>query len=914
MNTRRGQSRRNGALAGMLSACLLVFVGGAGVWGQAEDLFDSDYLHVVYNIGGNAPVRVYGGRVALDLTTPERWRQVLGELRALGINVTTPLTSYGPQTIYPTEIPDLTQCAGWKERELDGLRMLLDTCQELDIECYPAVWLYRAATPELSGKAIEELIDRYGDSPAFRGIVPPVEASAQGGLASEDFVALALLAKERSPDLTVMDYPNGPFSFEIMQTIMARSLSGQVDIQNVQFHPSDHRWDGDFLFARGLFHLVLGLCPGIRSIVHTHYKYGGGLRWIELDDLYRVHQAATLTATPHGTSIFSFLHAMWGNASSTNLDDPLERRLAWYRGILAVQRIVPYYEDARPANAVAVMIPRHIRESSLSLVGRTYVPLARAGIGAHFFVSDTNLGDHVQGIVVSGLEDCSPEQLRLLQQFVRDGGAACVLHSPTPGMPDELSPRAQRILGVPSLGRWEPVDLDPDFAEKIGLDPATGEMTVTERREVEYGRGAVLLVPAAGSDDGPTVGQATPNTGQTTNSADAAGGIGSVPTVHPLTQWAAERITERTVVEGMGSDFTVDTWHKRDEKTELDLVMFMGTKAGARAESVKVTIPTQRESPSAYLLRPDGVSVLVGTTRDGHLEVTVPALSDEFNALIVTDSTYPFLVPRERLVRCKVGGRVRLAVDVLNSSTRKLTGELRVTVPAGWEAPVTSAWELDLEPGASGTYFYPLSVPRDAVRCPHFARIEHSGLVQRVILFPEDGQPQTFSDLELEETPEVTTEPAAPPPPIGEDWLEVVADDPDTENVAAHRPGVCFLPGQEWDPPAVHDGKPARYGERIPRLAAPNFLVNGPPDRDIEVRLTYWTAAPGDMSVYDGKTYHKVADLSDTGRWATVTARVDRAIWADLGADRPTYPGTNIMFDVNCKAVYVHKIEVRGAP
>jgi hypothetical protein len=579
---------------------------------------------------------------------------------------------------------------------------------------------------------------------------------------------------------------------------------------------------------------------------------------------------------------------MWGNASSTNLDDPMERRLAWYRGILAVQRMVPYFENARPANAVAIMIPRHLRESGLALLDRTYVPLAQAGIGAHCFVDEANLGDRTRGIVVHGLRHCAPDQLQLLQRFVRDGGALCILHSPAPAIPDELSPRAQRVLGIWAVRSWEPVDLDSEFAERIGLDTATGDMTVTERREVEYGEGTVLLVPSASAEDDPAL----------------------------LPQWVEEHVPERAAVEGMGSDFTVDRWHKRDEKTELDIVMFMGTRAGARAENVKLRIPTERESPSAYLLTPDHVRSLTGTTRGGNLEVTVPALSDEFNALILSDSTYPFLVPQERLVRCKVGERIRLAVHVLNSSERKLTGELRATAPAGWEPPVPSSWKLDLASGGLGRCSCFVAVPPDAICRPHFARIEYSGLVQRVMLFPEDGQPQTFSELKASDLPAVATKPAtaAAPPPMGETRLEVVADDGQGQDVAAHRPGVCFLPGNEWDAAAVHEGRMARYGERLPRVASPNFLVNEPPDGDIEVRLTYWTATPGNMNVYDGKQYHKVADLSETGRWATVTARVGRAIWGDPAADRPTYPGTNIMFDVNCKAVYVHRIEVRAAP
>ena len=100
----------------------------------------------------------------------------------------------------------------------------------------------------------------------------------------------------------------------------------------------------------------------------------------------------------------------------------------------------------------------------------------------------------------------------------------------------------------------------------------------------------------------------------------------------------------------------------------------------------------------------------------------------------------------------------------------------------------------------------------------------------------------------------------------------------------------------------------------LPRLGAPNFLVNEPPDGDVEVRLTYWTASGGTLNVYDGREYRKVADLPDRGSWATATGRVGREILTDPRADRANYPGRNIMFDVNCDTVYVHKIEVRALP
>ena len=140
------------------------------------------------------------------------------------------------------------------------------------------------------------------------------------------------------------------------------------------------------------------------------------------------------------------------------------------------------------------------------------------------------------------------------------------------------------------------------------------------------------------------------------------------------------------------------------------------------------------------------------------------------------------------------------------------------------------------------------------------------------------------------------------------------ADDPDRDNVRAHSPGVCFLPGAEWDRPALHEGRVARMGERLPRVGGPNFLVNEPPTRDIEVRLTYRAEEPGAVRVYDGESYREVAALEVTGEWATANGRVPREVILSADADRQNYPGMNLMFDVDCARVWVHRIEVRAAP
>ncbi len=865
---------------------LLLTCGFAG----AQELFTSNYVHSVYNACSPGSARIYGGRLSHDLSDVKWWRQLYGEMSALGINQTAPLVTYGLRAIYPTALPELHQSEDWAELGMDPLQVMLDVCAETGISCFPAVWLYRDASPELAEKVIRELVERYGDHPAFGGIVPGVEANPTYDITSEDFVRLSSVFNELKPELEVMDYPNGPFSPTIVQTIVARSQSGEVDIQNVQFHPSDRRWESSFAFARGLMHLVIGITPGTRSICHTHYKYGGGVRWIQLDDLYRVHQAATITATPHGTSIFLFTGCMYGRVSSTNYDDPLPRRLQWYRGILAVQRMLPWLQGARRANAVAIMVPRHIRESSLELIEAAYMPLAEAKIGAHMFVDDTNIGERTQAIILRGLQWCSPAQVRLVQDFVAEGGAACVFYLPGGEELGQLGERAQAVVGETYQVPWEPAGLDPQFAAAIGLDEATGAVEDAGPREVAYREGYLYVAPLGG---------------------ELPEGF--------LADWAREHAPRRAIAIGLSDEFVVDTWRASGGGTDSDVVMFMGTEAGAEAQNVRVSVPTARAEPNAWLLTPDTIQPLAANVADGRATVTVPRLRDEFNALILSESTYPFIVPERRMVRCRTGETVQVQVGILNALDRPLTGSMQIRAPAGWEPPEPASIDVDLEPGGSATVTSAVTVPVGAERAPHFLRLELSGLLQRVMLFPEDGPPQRFTDTPEEElaAAERTSPILAPPrprPTIGEEWLEVVADAPDAMNPRANSPGVCFLPGPEWDAPAMRDGKMARYAERLPRLGGPNFLINDPPPADVEVRLTYRSEGEGTVGVYDGEQYHTVVELPATDEWATVTARVPHEPMMTPGADRSQHPGLNILCAIECDRVWVHRIEVRAAP
>ncbi len=859
-----------------------------------QKLFELHYTHSIYNASSPSPQRMYGEYLSHDLSDIKWWRQLYGEMGALGINHTAPLVTYGLRAIYPTRLPELQQDAGWAELGMDPLRTMLDVAAENGIEVYPAIRLFRDASPELAERVMRELIELYGDHPAFAGIVPSVEANPTYAITSQDFIDLSRTFKQLRPDLRVMDYPNGPFPPGIVQTIMDRSLSGAIDVQNVQFHPSDRRWDSSFVFARGLTHFVMGLAPGIRSIVHTHYKYGGGLRWIQPDDLYRVHQAATLTATPSGTSIFLFGNAMYGRTSSGNLDDPMPRRLAWYEGILAVQRMLPWLQDARPANAVAVMIPRNTREGGPETIERAWLPLAEAHVGAHFFVDERNLGERTRVIVIPALQWCSPEQLRLVERFVAEGGAAFAWFTTEPPQAPEVTPRATEAIGATYERPWERSGVSPAFAQAIGMNDATGAIADPGAREVAWGDGVLSLAPLV------------------VNSAEE-------PVALPV-QWLAAHAPDRTLAAGLSEYFVLDTWQASEQAGGAMVAMILGTDAGAQEERIVVDMPAQFAQPRAWLLTPDTVRPLPVTQMDGRAQVLLPKVSDEFNALIVADGgTLPFLVPETRLLRCRPGEQVEVRFGLLNALDRPLRGAIAISAPAGWAAAEPASIPVDLQPQSAAQLACTLTVPEDAQQAPQFVRIELAGLAQRVVLFPEGGPPQRFSDRPAAELAEVErSHPILPAPApratIGGEWLVLAADDPRADNPAAHTPGVCLLPGPEWDEVAEHDGRPARYAERLPRLGAPNFLINDPPPRDLELHLTYESVGEGSVQVYDGESYHTLGALPAADTWSEVTVRVPREVLLTPGVDRPQHVGLNVMGGIDAERLWLHRIEVRVAP
>jgi hypothetical protein len=854
-----------------------------------------DYMHTVY-YAAQRPTAFRDGKCVCDVSTRERIFDVVGELSALGVNALTYHSIYGSAgALYPVDDPELARSWHWPEdaRPVDEF---LDACEQFGVEAWPGVYLGAEGGPGLAEHAIDSILGTFGEHESVKGIVPPIEA-CYTGVDAENFIALSRRVKQTRPDLGIMDYPSAPYRPNTIQWIMRCALSGAVDVENVQFHACDDRIE-DLREARGLTLMTIGCCPGIRCIIHTHYKNGvfspeKPTEWLPPERAWDVTQSAIVTATPDGTSIFSFLHGFWGEQSSTPGGDSMWRRLKWYEGIVGVQRMLPIYAAARSAARVQIMLPTGVLEGGQELVRRCWRPLSLAHIPAAFALTETNLPPETQIIIAPALPHCDREQAELLQRFVSEGGTLITAGGPPPVLEryqkllvdGTLPAFAREVLDLATRPDVQPADLDAGFATgasfaiAAGFEQAGALTQVTEPRRTSFGEGAVIIAPA----------------GEEWARAN-------------LAELVAGELPDRARVEGLPEGYMIERWRNGD----ADALMILATREGLAAEGVRITLP-RTDLQRAWFLDGETAAALPLTREDDATTIAIPSLGDSFGIVLLGDAPWPVLRPSERLIRCEKGRALQLSATLLNSTGEELRGTLDLHAPEGW-AVEPGASEFAMAPGESHRFDFAATVPEDVVRRPHFIRIETAGLTQRIIIFPEDGTPQIITERD---GPLVMPRPASAAPAtgvIGDEWLSVVAGEPGDQRASVHLPGVNFY-NMEWIGARDHEGKSARYGQQMPGWGGPNFWVNNPDrERDLQVRVTYLTAEPGRVQVYDGNKYHDIGELVAGDEWRTDTWTVSRDILAgeDVNYGK-RLPGFNVLLQFASPGVWVHSIEVRAS-
>lgn len=878
-----------------MTACLpraalvcLALITVSGTWAQEPA---ADYMHSVYYTA-IAPTAFRGDKCVYDISTRERVLDLFAELSALGINAMTLHSAYTPDgALYPTDNPALQRSWRWPE-DSQPVDDFLAGCQQYGLQAWLGIYLGSGGQPLLAQQAADDILRHFGAHPSLAGIVPPIEGRYTG-ISAQDFAALSARIKQFRPGLRVMDYPSSPYSPQALHWLMQMAQSGQVDIENVQFHACDDQLE-DLREARGLTLLTMGVCPGIRTIIHTHYKNGVSTpqrptQWLPPERAWEVTQSAIITATPYGTSIFSFLHACWGEQSSDPGGDSMWRRLKWYEGIVGVQRLLPMYAGAQPDASVQIMIPAGTLQGAQAILAQCYQPLARAHLPAGFFLNRSNLPPATRAIIVPAFAQCSAAQARLLQEFVADGGVL-VACSGVPAMEQRyadllaagaLTPHAREVLGLSQEPPVAPGDLQPQFAAALGF--SGGPLAeVAEARVTECGRGRIIVLPGA-------------------------------------LQWAQSHLAQTVTgvvndgwqVEGLPEGFVIERWRQGETR----MLLIMGSREGLQASDVRVTLPAGEVHDSAWLIEGESAAQLPLTRAADRQQVNIPRLGDSMALVVLGQCPWPILRPQARTVRTGVGQTVTIGATLLNATGAPVVGRLRAEAPAGWTLIPAEA-DYELAPGQVAQFQCKLQVPAQAQRRPYFVRLRAGELLQRVIVFPEDGAPQIITERTGPLVPSPPVEPSAAPGTIGEQWLTVTAGEAGDNTISAHCPGVCFYAG-EWGSPRQHQGRTARYGELLPGMAGPNFWVNDPdrraaPPRDLLLRVTYIAPQGGRVQVHDGSKYHDIGDLQPGDDWRTDTWTVPRDIFAADGADYGrNYPGVNVLGQFYAPQVYVHSIQVR---
>jgi len=866
-------------------ACMVALTPVAPALGQDESR--PEYLHTLY-WAAIRPTAFNAGKPVVDLTTPERVFPIVQELSELGVNVITYHSVYsGWGALFPVDDPLLTEAWYWPEGA-QPVDTFLDACARYGVDGYLGLWLGQEGHPTIAAHAIDAIIDRYAGRPGFAGIAPPIEAPYTN-ITTDDFIDLSAQVKRRDPRLMTMDYPPSPYSFKQLQWLMKLAGSGVVDIENVQFHPCDDRL-ADLREARGLTLLTMGCCPGIRSIIHTHYKNGVNnppehpTQWLPPERAWDVTQSAIITATPDGTSIFSFLHGFWGEESGPGGGDAMWRRLKWYEGIVGVQRTLPLYAFARNAARVQIMVPTGTLEDAQDLLARCWAPPARGHIPTGFFVDERNLPPEAEVIIVPDLQRCDATQGRLVQRFAAGGGTVILtggLHASTSlyqslAEAGVINPHVREVLDLNERPDVAPGDLDAEFARLIGFQGGPLPEPEEPVRHA-WGDGAVIVAPGG--------------------TEWAAAGLGSL---------VLGALPDAMRVTGLPDGWMIEQW--RAEGGGEFLALF-GIEEGQVARDVRIELPGTT-ADHAWLVTGEG-SERVPVENEA---VTLGNLGDSFALLAPGDLPAPILRPAERRIDCRAGDTVIVRATVLNATGARAAGTLSADGPEGWAIAPAEA-DFNLAAGERARVEFAVSVPAEVVRRPWFIRLEINDDLQRVIVFPEDGAPQVISELTGAPPGRPHEARAGTSGDIGDEWMSVTAGELLDNVVGRHTPGVCFY-GAEWTRAREQAGRMARYGELIrPRMGGPNFWINEPDrERDLLVRVTYLTPDGGALQVYDGTKYHTLGELAASDRWQTGEWRVSREIYAGDEADYSrTFRGFNLLGQFACPRVFVHEIAVRAA-
>ncbi len=879
---------------------------------------------------GSAPKDGPRSRPAWDISTEAMRDRLFTRLEQVGINMLTYAYVYrnsGP--VYPNNNPRLkTQVKLWLGHT--PVKGFLDECESHNMAGYLGLAMVPAGIPhqkyyDYLNDITADVVTRFKNYPAFKGFVPPVE-SRSPNLNTKELSDLAETAKRIKPDLTVMDFPNGPFP-SVVRTILNHIHSGKVNIENVQFYIgnfsefsyflSDYREMEGF---RGLTDFIQGLSDHVKTIVHTHYVNGYGEDAIPKDQVYRVSQGVLLTATTYGIHFFNYIDLFNGYDILTHRD-AFWRWAAWCKGVVSVQRYVPYYADSRLVADVTTVIPRETDLGGTDFVNMTWTPLTIAHVPQAFAANLTNV--HSRVWIVPSPIGLSEKQVTLITKFVRDGGTLITILDPktdiipnpkndfdfkvtnyTVGIDEnQILPAYQKLLRV-NYSHY--VEDTLELSSRIPI--VAGKMKlIASGFELRAGSGDVVL--AKWSNGKPAV--ILRHVGRGMHFI-IPGGLAFLAEVLP--RLVRRQISMPVKVHNLPSSYILEHYQTKGPYGHT-LFLFLGSKKGSAARHVNLELPSYLGKRYVVYFDDSKLCIIHPNMIAGRLILRLPTIHN-YGALLISNNTFPILHPDQTLRYVMTGSNQRVSVSLFNTMSTIIRDTLTMTLPCQWSQTTISVEKpYTLLPGEQRKFWFNLTVPSGVEHDTYFVRFSTLGLTQRMMIIPVDGKPRLIMHGQIAPSP------LPPRGRIGYEWISVKAGQTGKlryggiayvdNNEYDHDPGVSFFYNGQWSHPETEDGTTFRTGTYSPLRGGPCFWINGLDARsNYEIRISYKTKYSGDLRVWDGSFFHSFSEIPGSQYSDTLDCILPAGGFTDAGGTG----NVNALLEFHIPQISVMNIDVRKVP
>lgn len=659
------------------------------------------------------PIAFKNGGCVFDFSKKEWAEKFFREISGAGVNLTHLEVSNKFGITYassPSSLPfDITFTTAVPPEDLLSLadKYGVETFLKLDPPNLSGDNYYDLDTAKT---IVAETYDLFKHHPSLKGYILPLETDIN--IPVQTVLDMAQTIKTIDPKLWIMEYPSNPKTPYIQERIREHSQSPYVDIENIQFPIGSKYLQGPFKNTHGLTRYILGLANCHKIIAHTHFMDAYGGLCIPPDRAYEISQGVLLTATPFGCSWWGFVQDAWGVGWRDGLDAQW-RRLKWYEGILSVQRFEPYYSHARDLAEVGILIPWYPSFNSTTMVENIMRPLSESHLTVSFFNSTKQMSDNLKVILVPVTRGLCDAQINLLQGALSRGITIIF-----------LNPDKDPWSKVSKPQGWDYSNADrynPLFLEIIGMDEATWRNGITNDIILTKPPGQIILL------------------------ADTMYSV-----QHRLATKVGEQYDPGVKVQNLPSSFIVDHYYKKNQFSENEMVLLLGSSKNEPASNITINIRPSHYFSWVYLIVDDNISrIPLAPNQDVH-QVNISNVNS-YACLILADKTYPFLMPNMKVKTINPGETFNLSCKLINADYQQtVEGMLEVTPPEGWSVSHDQQ-NVQLQPGEEKEIQITVQAPGALEELPYFISWNFLGLCQRTMIIVQNGSIRKISDLTEQE-------------------------------------------------------------------------------------------------------------------------------------------------------------------